>query len=407
MTAAGAERYVSVLTTFLLTIELMSSGCSHQSRGQNETYDSEQTNKAVASSAPRTIATIIHDNVKVPSVAWAESQNGLAVGIGEVRTSLKSPLCPIIHAYLENRGNTDISHVIRSRSRFILELDGKYYAERDFGGKTSYMPPGRSYGPMAVATRGFREIKEVVPHPVIDYDASPPALTSGEHTLRLHFKVDGKLVPSGLVTTKVTVSPYPEDTATSTIISELHNSNSDVRRTAALAAGDLRLVGTRDALVEVLKDQDHCVRRYAAVSLGKIGDSSVVGALRELVDDSNIPTRLAVVTSLVELGEPLAPELVVPIIKSNQGNEWQNAIWLVRRHCGENAVPTLVRCLEMDNASVTNYYNYTLVWQIAACGGPQLRYHHDFDAEATAQQIKENKEVLNELANWLKNRTPE
>ena len=38
------------------------------------------------------------------AIAWGEAQAGIAVGVGAVRTSVKSSILPIIDAYLENRG---------------------------------------------------------------------------------------------------------------------------------------------------------------------------------------------------------------------------------------------------------------------------------------------------------------
>jgi hypothetical protein len=38
------------------------------------------------------------------AIAWGEAQDGIAVGVGAVRTSVKSSIWPIIDAYLENRG---------------------------------------------------------------------------------------------------------------------------------------------------------------------------------------------------------------------------------------------------------------------------------------------------------------
>ena len=116
--------------------------------------------------------------------------------------------------------------------------------------------------------------------------------------------------------------------------------------------------------------------------------------------------RLAVIKALQKLGEPFQEKLVVPVILSKKGNAFQSAIWFVRRNAGDKAVPILIRCLDMDDPSVSSYYNYTLLWQISACGGPNLKYHHDFDGKGTEQQVEENKKTLKVLKDRLKDYAP-
>lgn len=181
---------------------------------------------------------------------------------------------------------------------------------------------------------------------------------------------------------------------------ELRQPDRDIRREAALAAGYLRLSGCQPALVGVLKDEDAVIRRYTLESLAKIRDSAAVAPVRELLSDADLDVRLAAATCLVELGQRLNVGWVEPIIKSKQ-NAFQNAIWLVRRHGGDQAIPALIRCLDVNDPSVASYYNYTLVWQIGACGGPTLKYHHDFDGKGTAEQVQENRQVLAQLQEWF------
>ena len=92
------------------------------------------------------------------TVAWGKPQDGLEVGIGAVRTSLKSPQWPIIDAYLENRGRALIDGIIRGGTKFIVKLDGTCYAEADFGGPVWPLAPGERYGPMSVETRTFHRV---------------------------------------------------------------------------------------------------------------------------------------------------------------------------------------------------------------------------------------------------------
>ncbi len=338
-------------------------------------------------------------------IVWGEAEDGLVVGIGELRTSLKSPLRPIIAAYLENRGENSVRGVTLSRAHFVLELDGKSYAEENFGGPVGLIEPGKRYGPINVTTDYFNEVERLKPESVVAPIALVPRLSEGQHTLRLYYMLwdedkGRQLIPSRLVRFNVRPEPYPVDQAVAMLVKALKDANPNVRGEAALAAGNLRLSGCRDALIETLKDKDKTIRRYAAESLGKIGDAEAVAALREMLKDGEMEVRLAAVESLVELGVPLETIWVEPIIKSKH-SVFQNAIWLVRRHAGKQAVPTLIRCLDHNDASVNNYYNYTLVWQIRASGGPDLQYHHDSDGAGTPNQDKHNRNVLTGLKTML------
>ena len=363
---------------------------------------------------PRHLAKIVRPDEKAaPAVTWGKPQEGLAVGIGTIRISLKSPQWPIIEGYLENRGNAPIDGIIRGQSKFVVELDGAYYAQRDFGGPVWPLAAGERYGPITIDSHWFTNVPDLqhdhADEKPGDKPASAPVLTAGPHTLKIYFKPDRmsagkpeiKPVASAEIRFNVSLTPYPTDEAVATFAREMRSSNSEIQRDAALAAGYLRLSGCGKALVEALKDEDPVIRRYAIESLAQIGDRSAVGPVHDILKDAKIDVRLAAASCLVELGQPLDVAWVIPIIKSHETNEFQNAIWLVRRQAGDKAVPSLIRCLDMDDPSVSSYYNYTLIWQIGACGGPKLQYHHDFDGKGTAAQVEENRHVLTQLREWL------
>jgi hypothetical protein len=177
--------------------------------------------------------------------------------------------------------------------------------------------------------------------------------------------------------------------------------DNSIRSAAAQALGNFKLAVAVDALVAALNDENEYVRSAAASALGKVGAPRAVEALKSHLSDGSMAARLACVEALLALGTPLQGEWVTPIIKS-QHHVFQNAIWLIRRNAGPDAPALLIDCLDMANPSAKNYYNYTLVWQIHACGGPKLTYHHDFEKEGTPAQIEENKKTLEALRGWLK-----
>jgi len=357
----------------------------------------------------RQLANIARAEGPAEAIAWGQPREGLSVGIGAIRTSLKSPTCLIIKAYLANRGDKPLKGIIQGRTRFVLELDGAFYAEQHEGGPSGIMKPSEKYGPLLVATQWFRKVPRLEAHSTSDPSAPAPMLMDGRHVLRLYYKFESSLAAgkpvfapaaSPKVEFTVSLTPYPRDEAAATFTRELQQADNDTRREAALAAGDLRIVGCRAALVETLKHRDPVLRRYALESLAKIKEPADVKPVRALLADGDMDVRLGAATCLVELGQRLDVAWVEPIIKSKQ-DAFQNAIWLVRRYGGDQAVPALIRCLDAGDPSVISYYNYTLVWQIAACGGPHLKYHHDFNGAGTAEQVEENRKVLAQLQQWL------
>jgi len=199
------------------------------------------------------------------------------------------------------------------------------------------------------------------------------------------------------------LSRYPDsEQAVQAISAALGDTDQAVRGSAATALGEMKAKRAVPLLTAVLKDEDKWVRRDAANALGKIGSREAINALKDLLQDKSMPLRLAAVESLKELGEPFNASWVMEIIKSKENNPFQNAIWFVRRNAGKQAVPMLIQCLDMTDPSVSSYYNYTLVWQIGGCGGPKLKFHHDFDGKGTEEQVQENKKVLQTLTDHLK-----
>jgi len=117
------------------------------------------------------------------NVIWGVAPSGLAIGIAE-------PSNTILSVYLENRGNTNIYELIQSTARFILELNGKYYAMADYGGKSSPMPPGKTYGPFMIDINTFSEIPSLKRESYIDPNASHATFTNGSNRFRLYYKND-------------------------------------------------------------------------------------------------------------------------------------------------------------------------------------------------------------------------
>ncbi len=163
------------ITTLLLTISFVVSGCTQITTVKRESESTPKTEQDV---------TIVNGTV------WKTSPGGLVMGIAHA-----SDLT--FNVQFRNQGSSDITGLIQRPARFILELNGKYYAMADRGGKTSYMPPGRRYGPLKIDTSRFWEIPELKQNYTVSPNASRPTLKGGTNTIRLHYKMENKLIPSG------------------------------------------------------------------------------------------------------------------------------------------------------------------------------------------------------------------
>ncbi|WP_221029827.1 HEAT repeat domain-containing protein [Actomonas aquatica] len=328
-------------------------------------------------------------------IQWGEPNRGMTLGIEDIETSVTFPLSPVITIHLANQTDETISNLMRQRASFIVEIDGVMYGESSMGGAIGQLRPRETWGPYYLSTQYFKRIAPAK-RGVHDPDAPALTLTSGHHILRVHFGHMNSVV-SPPIAIEITMVPYPEAEAAIEFSQALRSSNQDRRRDAALRTGELRVRGAIPALIDTLADRDPTTRRYAATSLGQIGDRAASEtALRQSLNDPSMEVVFAAAEALVSCGVPLDTAWIEPVIRSEE-SIFQNAIWLIRRHAGEAAVPALIRCLDPNDPKVSSYYNYTLVWQIGACGGPSYRFNHDFDGKGTPEQVEENRQTLSRL----------
>jgi len=87
------------------------------------------------------------------------------------------------------------------------------------------------------------------------------------------------------------------------LIGYLRDANSDIRRVAAYALGEIKAKEAAGPLVAALKDEDWRVREEAAEALGKIGAKEAVEPLIEALKDGNSSVREAAAYALGEIGD--------------------------------------------------------------------------------------------------------
>ena len=140
-----------------------------------------------------------------PSVAWGKPVDGLVVGISCDTSVTNSRSLSNISFYVANVGDHDIGNIIQGDERCILIVNGQNYAQygQRSGGKSTWIPPGRKYGPIPIDTRKYRRIPETTASPTLqDLDNAPiPSLKAGTNNVSVYyirgFKMGDKVVQSG------------------------------------------------------------------------------------------------------------------------------------------------------------------------------------------------------------------
>ena len=146
-------------------------------------------------------ATRIPAPLKSPSagaVAWGKAVDGLEVGISCDCSITNSREFPDLFFYVVNAGDKDIPDIIQSDELCILTVNGRHYAQDFYGGKSSYMPPGRKYGPIPIEADRLGRIPELRARPPIRQSAPRPGLQKGTNTVSIQYMLDERqLVASG------------------------------------------------------------------------------------------------------------------------------------------------------------------------------------------------------------------
>ena len=145
---------------------------------------------------------LVTNAVSSENIKWGEPIDDLVVGLLINNPTKYLYTLPEIYFYLKNLGNQPIDGVIQSGSRCVVEVNGKYYAQPDFGGKSSYMPPGKQYGPIQIDSNNLKQIPELQVWPVINPKADSPVLQKGINKVCIYYVLNDKRVSSGQVTFK-------------------------------------------------------------------------------------------------------------------------------------------------------------------------------------------------------------
>jgi hypothetical protein len=163
----------------------------------------DDTEKAIHPSTPENL-TAIRNHLKMNAelgvqqssgIAWKTHENGLALGVKLAKDPNVGDI-PAFTVYLANCGTHDIGDLIAARHRFVLELNGKFYAMTDYGGKHCPLRPNDdewySFPVISITTEYYGEIKNLSMnygyYGAIDKN-SRPTIKEGINRMMLHYRI--------------------------------------------------------------------------------------------------------------------------------------------------------------------------------------------------------------------------
>jgi hypothetical protein len=134
-------------------------------------------------------------------IAWGKSVKGLKIGASCDATVVASDNLPEIFFYAVNDGDKDIvDGIIQSGAECIVTVNGRPYAKTPpEDAISSYLPPGRQYGPIRIHVANLRRIADLKawPFPEIMEDAPHPKLRKGSNAIVIYYVKDRTVVGSG------------------------------------------------------------------------------------------------------------------------------------------------------------------------------------------------------------------
>ncbi len=189
------------------------------------------------------------------------------------------------------------------------------------------------------------------------------------------------------------------------LLQKLDEKSPDVRRMAATVLGQTCELAAFAPLAKALGDSDPSVRAAAAVALGHVGETFGVEPLGPQTRQSERNLRVAAADGSRRAAGQLDPEWLKPVVRETTNvNDWalHKAVHLIRYY-GMTPAVSLIDCLRVNEPSPGDWYNFILVTAIQHCkDGPDCagRWNHEPNGKGTAEQIENNRKVLEELKQW-------
>jgi len=206
---------------------------------------------------------------------------------------------------------------------------------------------------------------------------------------------------------------HQTDRAARTLLPGLTSSNENIRIQTARAISWTGSGLAFSPICSLLQDKSNSVRYVAALAIGRLGDARSFAVLTNLLIDSDYFLRIAAVKGLVTLNRPFQADWLTPIIRAAHNNEanfraYHEAIVQMCLSRSDQVASGLVSCLDFDNPSVKDWYNWYLLQYIEDHDGLKYYYkwHHDANRDGTEEELAENRQILSELKTWLEKHKP-
>lgn len=133
------------------------------------------------------------------------------------------------------------------------------------------------------------------------------------------------------------------------LLHALHDSQAEVRKTAAEILGDIGEVEPVPALLDMLHDSRESLRRTAALALGKIG---AVPRLLQALHDDQAEVRDAAAETLAHLDTAQTLPVLTLALKEGKDYVRQSAIKVLQQLETEGVLPSLIEALQDSDKTV-------------------------------------------------------
>ena len=225
------------------------------------------------------------------------------------------------------------------------------------------------------------------------------------------------------------LSLIPTDASLDIVLPCLKDPDPTIRAAAASSLGTLQVPRAVDALLDSLPKEKFPVAEAVVLALGtsksdrafpaitnaldtgalelqcaavnalvNFGGSNAIAALTQRINMSQLSLRYEIVLTLAEkLHQPMSAEWLLPVlIGREQNHEWLDSLRLLRLYAGDQAIPTLLSCLDFDAA--WSGRNWWILNEVRACPkAPPADYEHDPNSDGTPEQWEKNRHTLQAL----------
>jgi len=134
------------------------------------------------------------------------------------------------------------------------------------------------------------------------------------------------------------------------------------------------------------------------------GEDAVETLKKRINNEKDMDLCEYIVKTLAEsMRKPIDPQWLVPVIKSRkETHSIGDAPRLMRLYGGPKSVPALFSCLDYENPSIRNSYNWWIIYSQSSCdGGLRTPWIRDLNRNGTPEEIENNRKTLKIIEAWV------